>query len=182
MSTLPISCLTTSNLPWFMDLTFHVQGFGLFSSLVQMWELDNKEGRMSKNWCFQIVMTLQSPLESKQIKSVNLKRNQTRTLFGKIDLEAASPDVKSWWIGKDPDAGRLRQNDKTMTEDEMIVWHHWFSGHELMQNLGDTEGTWKPGMVQSMGSWRVGHSLMIEQYLHWMWIFPQDFKKLHWEV
>ena len=53
-----------------------------------------------------------------------------------------------------------------MTEDEMIGWHHWFSGHELVQTLGDIEGTWKPGMLQSMGSQRVGHNLMTEQHLH----------------
>ena len=42
------------------------------------------------------------------------------------------PDVKSWLIWKDPDAGRdWGQEEKGMTEDEMAGWHHWLDGHEF---------------------------------------------------
>ena len=55
------------------------QGYGLFSSHVQMWELDHKEGRMPKNWCFRTVVqekTIESPLDCEEIKPVNPKGNQ----------------------------------------------------------------------------------------------------------
>ena len=51
------------------------------------------------------------------------------------------PDVKRWLIGKDPDAGKdWRQEEKGMTEDRMVGWHHWLDGHEIEQPLGDSEG------------------------------------------
>ena len=51
------------------------------------------------------------------------------------------PDAKSWLIGKDPDARKdWRQEEKGMTEDTMVGWHHWFNGHELEQTLGVGEG------------------------------------------
>ena len=90
------------------------QGHGLSSNQVLMWELDHKEGRTLKNWWFQTVVlnkTLESPLESKEIKPVNLKGNQPWILFGRTNVEAESPrlwppDVKSWLIGKDPGGGK----------------------------------------------------------------------------
>ena len=79
----------------------------------QIWELDNKEGRVLKNWCFPTMIlekTLKGPLESKEIKPVNLKVNQPWVLIGRTDTEAKvlilwPPDVNSWLIGKEPDAG-----------------------------------------------------------------------------
>ena len=81
--------------------------------------------------------TLESSSESKEIKSVNPKGNQPQIFIGKIDTEAEAtilwpPDVKNWLIGKDPDAGKdWRQEDKGMSEDEMVGWHHWLDGHEF---------------------------------------------------
>ena len=66
------------------------QGYGLSSSHVQMWELDNKEGRAPKNWRFQTVVlekALESPLDSKEIKPVNIKGNQPWIVFGRTDAE-----------------------------------------------------------------------------------------------
>ena len=66
------------------------QGYGLSSSHVQMWELDNKEGRAPKDWRFQTVVlekALESPLDSKEIKPVNIKGNQPWILFGRTDAE-----------------------------------------------------------------------------------------------
>ena len=98
-------------------------------------------------WCFQTVVlekTLESPLDCKKIKSVNLKGNQSWILTGRIDAEAPilwPPDVKSWIIGKDPDAGKdCGQGEKGVTEDETVGWHHWLNGHEFNQTRGDSEG------------------------------------------
>ena len=92
-----------------------------------MWELDQKQGQVSKNWCFQTLVlekTLESPLDSQKIKPVNPKGNQPWTFIGMTDAEAEAPvigpsDAKSWLIGKDSDAGKdWRQ--KGATEDEMV--------------------------------------------------------------
>ena len=125
------------------------QGYGLPSNHIWIWELDNKEGRAPKNWCFQIVVlekTLESRLESKEVKPVNLKGYQHWILFGRTDAKADTsilwpPDANSWLFGKDPDAGKdWRQKDKRATEVEMVGWHHRFIGHELGQTPGDSEG------------------------------------------
>ena len=88
------------------------QGYGFSSSHVWMWELDHKEGWKLKNWYFLVVVlekTLESPLDSKEIKPVNPKGNQPWIFIGRTDAEAAvlwPPDVKSQLIGKDLDAGK----------------------------------------------------------------------------
>ena len=108
-------------------------------------------------WCWR---TLESPLGSKEIKPVTPKGNQHWTFIGRTDAEAETPilwppDVKSWPIGKDPDAGKdWRQEEKGSTEDEMVGWHHWLHGHEFEQapGFGDRQGSC---VLQSMGSQRV---------------------------
>ena len=81
------------------------------SSPVWIWELDHKESWELKNWCFQTVVlekTLESPLDSKEIKAVNPEGNWTWIFTGRTDAEAPvlwPPDVKSQLIGKDSDAG-----------------------------------------------------------------------------
>ena len=88
------------------------QSYGFSSSHVWMWELDHKKGWISKNWCFWTVLlekTLEGPLDSKEIKPVNPKGNQSWIVIGRSDTEALilwSPDAKNWLIGKDPDAGK----------------------------------------------------------------------------
>ena len=78
--------------------------------------------------------TLQSHLDCKKIKPINLKRSQSRTFFGRNDAEVEAPilwppDAKSRLIRKDSDAGRdWGQEEKGMTEDEMGGWHHRLSG------------------------------------------------------
>ena len=90
--------------------------------------------------------TLESPLDSKEIKSVNPKGNQPWIFIGRTDAEAETPlpgppAAKSRLIGKDPDAGKdWRQEEKGMTEDEMVGWHHWLKGDEFERVLGDIEG------------------------------------------
>ena len=80
---------------------------------------------------------LESPLEGKEIQSVNPKGNQSWIFIEKTDAEAETPilwppDVKNWLIGKDPDAGEdWRQKEKGMTEDEMVGWHRRLNEHEF---------------------------------------------------
>ena len=90
------------------------QSYGFSYSHVQMWELDHNQGWVLKNWCFWIVVlgkTFESPLDNKEIKSVSPKGNQLWIVIGWTDAEAEAPilwppDVKSWLIRKDPDAGK----------------------------------------------------------------------------
>ena len=80
-----------------------------------------------------------------KIKPVNPEGNQSWIFIGRTDAEAEAPilwlpDVKNWLTGKDPDAGRLKAGGEGTTEDEMIGWHHWLSGHELEQARGAGDG------------------------------------------
>ena len=110
-----------------------------------MWDKNHKEGWTLMNWFFQTVVlekTLESPLDSKEIKPVNSKGNQPWLFIGKTDAEAEAPilwppDAKSYLIGKDSDWG---QKEKWVTENEIVGWHHWLNGHEFEQPLGDSEG------------------------------------------
>ena len=134
-----------------------------------MSELDHKEGWAPKNWCFQTVVLekiLESPLDSKKIKPVNTKGNQPWILIWRTDAEAEAPivwlpDEKSQLIRKDPNAGKdWRQEEKGMTEDEMVGWHHWFNRHKLGQTLGDGEG---PGSLACCIPWSCKESNMTWQ-------------------
>ena len=120
-----------------------------FRSHVQMWEVDPKECWAWKNWCFQTVVlkkTLESPLDSKEIKPVNLKGNQPWTFIGRTDAEPEasvlwSSDAKSWLIRKDPDAGKdWGQEEKGVTRDEMVGWRHPLNGHEFEETPRDSGG------------------------------------------
>ena len=89
------------------------QGYG-FSVVVWVWELDCEESWEPKNWCFWTVvleMTLESPLDNKEIQPVHPKGDQSWRFIGRIDVESEtsilwSPDMKNWVIWKDPDAGK----------------------------------------------------------------------------
>ena len=114
---------------YFADKGPSSQSYAFTSSHVWMWDLDYKESWVTKNWCFWTVdmeKTLESPLDFKEIKPVNPEGNQSWIFTGRTDAEAEAPilcppDVKHWLTGKDPDAGKdLRQDEKGMTEDEMV--------------------------------------------------------------
>ena len=116
------------------------QSYGFSSSHVWMWELDYKERWTPKNWCFWTVAlekTLDSPLDSKEIQPVHPKGNQSWLFIWRTDVEAEipvvwPPDGKNWLIWKNPDDGKdWRQEEKGMTEDEMIGWHHRLNEHEF---------------------------------------------------
>ena len=83
-------------------------------------------------------------MESKEIKPVNPIENQPWKFSGRTDVKAEALilwplDAKSWFTGKDPDAGKRSQEEKKTTEDEMVGWHHWFNGYESEQTPGDSE-------------------------------------------
>ena len=75
-----------------------------------------------------------------------LKGNQPWIFIGRTDAEAEAlilwpPDAKNWFTGKDPDAGKdWGQEEKGVTEDEMVGWHHWLTGYEFEQTQGDSDG------------------------------------------
>ena len=134
----------------FANKGLHSQSYGLSRSHEQMWELDNKEGRVRKNWCFWIAVlekTLESPLDWKEIQPVP-KGSQPWIFLGRTDAEAEAPifwppDAKSWLIWKDADAGKdWGQEEKGNTEDEVVGWHHRRDGCEFEQapGVGDGQG------------------------------------------
>ena len=114
-----------------------------------MWELDHKENWAPKNWCFWTVVlekTLESPLDCKDIKPVSPKGKKSWIFIGRTDADAEasipwSPAVKNWLFGKDPDAGKdWRQEEKGLTEDEMVGLHRQLDGHEFEQVSGVGDG------------------------------------------
>ena len=84
-------------------------------------------------WCWRRLL---SPLDCKEIQSINSKGNQSWISVGRTDAEAETPilwppDAKNWLLGKDPDAGKdWRQEEKGTAEEEIFGWHHWLSAHE----------------------------------------------------
>ena len=123
-----------------------------------MWEL-YKESWLPKNWCFWTVVlerTLESPLDCKEIKPVNPKGNQSWIFIRRTDAEAETSilwpsDVKNWFIGKDPDAGKdWRQEEKGMTGWDGW-WHHQLNRHEFEQALGVGDWQWSLACCSSRG-------------------------------
>ena len=164
---------------YFADKGLSSQSYGFSSSYVHMWELDHKEDWALKNWCFQTMVlekTLESPLDSKEIKPVNPKRNKPWIFIGRTDANAEAPilrpsDEKSWHILKDSDAGKhWGQEDKEATEDEMVGWHHRLNEHEFEQAPGDSEGQ------RSLAWWfmelqRAGQDLGTERQHGYVYLF-----------
>ena len=114
------------------------QGYDFSSGHVWIWKLDYKESWAPKNWCFWTVVlekTLESPLDCKEIQLVHPKGDQSWVFIGGTDVEAETPilwppHAKSWLIWEDPDAGKdWGQEEKGMTEDETVGWHHRLNGH-----------------------------------------------------
>ena len=124
------------------------QSYGFSSCHVWIWELDYKEGWAPQNWCLWAVVlekTLESPLDSKEIKPVNPKGNQPWIFIGRTDAEAEGPIlwppcVKSVLTRNDPDSWKDWRQEKGMTEDEMVGWHCQHNEHEFEQALGVGDG------------------------------------------
>ena len=131
-----------------------------------LWELDHKEGWVQWNWCFWIVLekTLQSPLDSKEIKPVSPKGNQSWKVIERTDAEAEAPilwppDAKRWLIRKDLDAGKdWRHEEKETNEDEMVEWYPW-----LIQEMVKGGEAWRAsvyGVAKSqtrLSNWTRSH-------------------------
>ena len=149
------------------------QDYSFFNGHVWMWELDCEETWALKNWCFWTVVflekTLESPFDFKEIQPVHSKGDQSWVFTGRTDVEAETPvlwppDVKSWLIWKDPDAGKdWGQEEKEMTEDEMVEWHHLLNGHGFGWTLGVGDGQ---GGLVCCGSWGLKKSGTTE-WLNW---------------
>ena len=124
------------------------------------------------NWCFWTVVlekTLESPLDCKEIQPVHPKGDQSWMFIGRTGVEAETPilwppDMKNWLIWKAPDAGKdWGQEEKGMTEDEMVGWHHQLNGHGF---------GWTPGVsgrqvgLVCCGSWG-RKELEMSEHLTW---------------
>ena len=157
---------------YFANTGLSSQSYGFSSSHVWMWKLDYKESWVPKNWCFWTVVlekTLKSPLDCKGIQPVYPKGGQSWVIIGRTDVEAETPileppDAKSWLIGKDPDARRdWGQEEKGMTEDKMVGWHHWLNVQGFGWTLGVGDGQ---GGLACWGSW--GHKVLdMTEWLNW---------------
>jgi len=132
-----------------------------------MWELDYKETWVAKNWWFWTVVlekTLENPLDWKEIQWVYPKRNQSWLFIGRTDVEAQTwilwpTDAKNWLTGKDPDAGQDWRQEKGMTEDEMVRWHHRLDGRKFEQALEFGNGQ---GILACCSPWGRKESDMTE--------------------
>ena len=127
-------------------------------------------------WTVVLEKTLENPLDCKEIQPVHSKGDQSWVFFEWNDAKAEvsihwPPHVKSWLIGKDPDAGRdWGQEEKGMTEDEMAGWHHQLDGREFEWILGVDDGQ---GGLACCNSW--GHKESdTTEWLNWT--------KLNWMV
>ena len=117
----------------------HLISHHFSSNHVWMWELDYKENRVLKNWCFwtaELEKTLESPLDCREIQPVHSKGDQSCIFIERTDAKVETPilwppDAKSWLIGKDPDAGKDWEWEEKTTEGEMFGWHHQLNGHEF---------------------------------------------------
>ena len=139
-----------------------------------MWKLDGEESWVPKNWCFWTVVlekTLEGPLGCKEIQPVHSEGDQPWDFFGRTDAKAETPvlwppNVRSWLIGKDSDAGRdWGQEEKGMTEDEMAWWRHQLDGREFEWTPGVDKGQGGLACCKTWGSQRVGHDWATE--LNW---------------
>ena len=133
--------------------------------------------RVGLFWTVVLEKTLESPLDCKEIKPVHPKGNQPWIFFGRTDAKVEAliiwpPDAKSWLTGKDPDAAKdWRLEEKGMTEDEMVGWHHRCDGHEFEQAPGVGDGQ---GSLACRSPWGRKESYTTEQ-LNWT-------DKFLWEI
>ena len=138
------SLLKSRDIHYFVNKGLSSQSYGFSSGHVWMWELDYKENRVPKNWCFWAVVlekTLESPFDGKEIQPF-------LNIFGRTDTEAEAPilwpsDEKNWLIGKGPDAGKDRGLDG------------WMASQTQWTGVWASSGSWwwtgKPGVLHSMG-------------------------------
>ena len=135
----------------------------------ESWTIKKAEHRRIEREKTCVGENFESPLDYREIQLVHPKGNQSWIFIGRTDAEAETPilwqpDAKNWLIGKDPDAGKdWRQNEKGMTEDEMVGWHHQLNGCEFEQALGVGDGQ---GSLACCSPWGCKELDMTEQ-LNW---------------
>ena len=128
-------------------------------------------------WCWRRLL---SPLDCKEIQPVHPKGDQSWVFIGMTDVEAETPilwppDVKSWLIWKDPDAGKdWGQEEKATTEDEMVGWYHRLNGHGFGWTLGVGDGQ---GGLACWGSWSHKESDTTERRI---WTELNTWLKIHY--
>ena len=138
----------------------------------ESWTLRKAEHQRIDAFELALEKTLESPLDYKEIQPVHLKGDQSWIFTGRTDDEAEAPilwppDAKIWLIWKDPDAGKdWRQEEKGMTKDEMVGWHHWLQWTKVWVNSRSWWWTGRPGVLQSVGSQRIGHDWVTELKLN----------------
>ena len=133
---------------YFADKDPYGQNYGFSSSHVWMWELDHKKVEHWRIVAFKLWWwrrLLRVPWTARRFQSVTSKGNQSLIFIGRTDAEAETPilwppDVKNWLTGKGPDSGKDWRQEKGMTEDEMVGWHHQLGRHEFQKAPGDGEG------------------------------------------
>ena len=131
-------------------------------------------------WCWRRLLRV--PWTARRSNTVHPKGNQSWVFIGKTVVEAETPilwppDVKSWLIWKDPDAGKdWGQEGKGKTEDEMVGWHHRLNGHGFGWTPGVGDGQ---GGLACCGSWRLKESNNTEQ-LNWTSTSPPTLAFLVW--
>ena len=157
------SCILAWRIPW-TEEPGGLQSMGSQKSQTQ---------RLNSNSSMVLEKTLESPLDCKEIQPVHPKGDQSWVFIGRTDAEAETPklwppDVKSWLIRKDPDAGKdWGQEEKGTTEDEMVGWHHRLNGHGFGWTLGVGDGQ---GGLACCGLWGRKGSDTTER-LNWTDIF-----------
>ena len=154
-----------------------------------MGELDYEESWAPKNWCFWTVIlekTLESPLNCKDIQPVHPKGDQSWVFIGRTDVEAETPilwppHVKSWLIGKYPDAGRDWSRRRGCRPDNR-GWDGWMASPTRYSWVWVNSGSWwwtgRSGELWFMRSQRVRHDWATE--LNWtelIKIFPESLHK-----
>ena len=125
---------------YFANKTPPSQSYGFSSSHEWMWELDYKKKWALKNGCFwtvELEKILENPLDCKEIQPVHHKKKLVLNIHWKDwcwswNSNSSATWRKEWLIWKHPDAGKdWRQEEKRMTEDEVVGWHHQLNAHEF---------------------------------------------------
>ena len=128
------------------------------SSPSTSWQIDGKTMGTVTNFIFlgfKITADVDCHHEIKRLL-IRSEGDQPWDFFGRNDAKAETPvrwppDVKNWFTGKDPDAGKDWRQEKGTTEDEMVSWHHQLNGHEFAQAPGDGEGQGSLGCCSPWG-------------------------------
>ena len=148
--------------------------------MVWMWELDYKESWAMKNWCFWTVVlekTLESPLDCKEIQPVHSKGNQSWIFIGRTDAEPEIPILLATWCEQLTHLKRpwCWERLNAGGEGDDRGWNGWMASPTQWAWVWVNSGSWwqtgRPGMLQSMGSQRVGYNWVTELNL-WSWACP----------